>query len=64
MPGVLCARSFRDALAPGGRVAYWLALPDFVRGLNKADFVVEEHLAKPHANSKCPRHRIHVARRR
>lgn len=56
----------RDALAPGGCVAYWLALPnaDFVRGLNKAGFVVEEHLAKPHANSKRPRHRIYVARRR
>jgi hypothetical protein len=63
-PGFLAR--IRDALAPGGCVAYWLALPngDFVRGLNKAGFVVEEHLAKPHANSKKPRHRIYVARRR
>jgi hypothetical protein len=55
----------RDALAAGGRVAYWLALPnaDFVRSLGKAGFTVEEHLAKPHANSKRPRHRIYVARR-
>jgi spermidine synthase len=63
-PGFLAR--IRDALAPGGCVAYWLALPnaDFVRGLNKAGFTVEEHLAKPHANSKKPRHRIYVARRR
>lgn len=63
-PGFLAR--IRDALAPGGCVAYWLALPnaDFVKGLNKAGFVVEEHLAKPHANSKKPRHRIYVARRR
>ena len=63
-PGFLAR--IRDALAPGGCVAYWLALPnaDFVRGLNKAGFTVEEHLAKPHANSKRPRHRIYVARRR
>jgi spermidine synthase len=63
-PGFLAR--IRDALAPGGCVAYWLALPnaDFVRGLNKAGFVVEEHLAKPHANSKRPRHRIYVARRK
>ena len=63
-PGFLAR--IRDALAPGGCVAYWLALPnaDFVKGLNKAGFTVEEHLAKPHANSKRPRHRIYVARRR
>ena len=63
-PGFLAR--IRDALAPGGCVAYWLALPnaDFVKGLNKAGFTVEEHLAKPHANSKKPRHRIYVARRR
>ena len=63
-PGFLAR--IRDALAPGGCVAYWLALPnaDFVRGLNKAGFTVEEHLAKPHANSKKPRHRIYVARRK
>lgn len=63
-PGFLAR--IRDALAPGGCVAYWLAIPnaDFVRSLNKAGFVVEEHLAKPHANSKRPRHRIYVARRK
>lgn len=63
-PGFLAR--IRDSLAPGGCVAYWLALPnaDFVRGLTKAGFTVEEHLAKPHANSKKPRHRIYVARRR
>ena len=54
------------ALAPGGCVACWLAFPapDFVRRLNKAGFTVEEHLAKPHADSKRPRHRIYVARRK
>ena len=63
-PGFLA--KIRDALAQGGCVAYWLALPnaDFVRSLNKAGFVVDEHLAKPHANSKRPRHRIYVARRK
>lgn len=56
----------RAALVPGGCVAYWLALPnaDFVRGLNKAGFTVEEHLAKPHEKSKRPRHRIYIARRK
>jgi spermidine synthase len=56
----------REALAPGGCVAYWMALPspDFVRSLGKAGFTVEEHLAKPHEKSKRPRHRIYIARRK
>jgi spermidine synthase len=56
----------RNALAPGGCVAYWLALPtpDFVKSLNRAGFQVEEHPAKAHANSKRPRHCIYIARPR
>jgi len=56
----------RAALAPGGCVAYWLALPnaDCGKSLNKAGLVAEELRAEIHANSKRPRHRIYIARRK
>ena len=56
----------RDALAPGGLAAYWMAhpTPAFEKMLLKAGFQVEAHPAKPHAKSKKPRHCIYVASRR
>ena len=54
----------RQAIAPGGCVAYWLAepTPSFETSLIKAGFRVEATPAKPHEKSKRPRHCIYVAR--
>lgn len=54
----------REALAPGGRLAYWMAhpTPAFENMLHRAGFQVEAHPAKPHARSKKPRHCIYLAR--
>jgi len=54
----------REALAPGGCVAYWLAepTPSFEKSLIKAGFRVEATPAKPHEKSKRARHCIYVAR--
>ena len=53
----------REALAPGGRAAYWMAhpTPAFEKMLRKAGFKVEAHPAKPHAKAKKPRHCIYLA---
>ena len=54
----------RQALAPGGCVAYWLAepTPSFEKSIIHAGFRVEATPAKPHEKSKRPRHCIYVAR--
>lgn len=56
----------REALAPGGRAAYWLAvpMPSFAKSLWKAGFQVEELRAGAHARSKRARHAIYLARPR
>ncbi len=53
----------KSAIAPGGRVSYWLAEPTpfFEKSLIKAGFKVEAIPAKPHELSKRPRHCIYVA---
>ena len=60
-PGFL--EKTRQALRPGGCVAYWLAMPtpSFEKGLKKAGFVVQSFAAKPHEKSKRTRHCIYLA---
>lgn len=56
----------REALAPGGCVAYWLAepTPSFEKSLGKAGFQVEFFRSKPHEKSKRERHAIYVCRKK
>ena len=51
------------ALRPGGRLAYWAAVPEpgFVRVLRRNGLVVEEHAVRARAGGKGPVHLIHVA---
>lgn len=56
-------QAIRDALAPGGQVAFWLAepVPLFFKHLQKANFRTTEYPAKMHERSKRARHRIYLA---
>ena len=53
----------KQALRPGGCVAYWLAMPTpkFEKVLRQAGFSVESFAAKPHEKSKRTRHCIYLA---
>lgn len=53
----------KQALKPGGCVAYWLAMPtpSFEKGLKRAGFSVQSFPAKPHEKSKRTRHCIYLA---
>ena len=55
----------REALAPTGCAAYWMAhpTPGFEKKLLRAGFQVEAVPAKPHEKSKKPRHCIYLARK-
>lgn len=54
----------RDALNPGGCLAYWMAEPSpkLEMVLKRAGFSVTEHLAKSHEDDEEAWHRIYVAR--
>ncbi|GAA5482444.1 spermine synthase [Haloferula sargassicola] len=53
----------REALAPAGCAAYWMAhpTPAMEKSLQKAGFRVEVHPVKAHEKAKKPRHCIYVA---
>jgi spermidine synthase len=54
-----------EALAPGGRVAFWLAeaTPRFYKHLQNANFQLEEFHAKMHERSKKAKHRIYLGKK-
>jgi spermidine synthase len=57
-------RTAAAALRPGGRLAYWSAVPDpaFADALRRAGLAVEATPARAHATAG-PRHALYVARR-
>lgn len=58
-------RMIHDALAPRGRVVFWLAAPAprFLKDLQKTGFRCTEFPAKMHERSKQARHRIYLGER-
>lgn len=55
-----------NILTPVGKVSYWLSepAPKFKKQLEQAGFLVEEHAAKQHENSKRAMHCIYVCSRK
>lgn len=54
--------TIREALRPGGRVAFWAAgeEPGFERRLQRDGFRTERHAIKAHERAKKPIHRVYV----
>ncbi len=59
-------RMMHNALAPGGRLAWWLSepAPRLLGFLNKANFQTSEFPAKIHASAKRARHRIYLGQKK